>query len=1081
MENRKFVGLLLFLFVFTVSKSFAYEVETHAFLTKAVVDFYNKNFDKKISDELKEYIIDGARLEDNAPRFLNHFYDPMNDRGLADLHFEGAKSKEWAQNKNLQTGRLYKIFSPSEASILSATQIDKIKPVFKQHDFTWQKAVELYAEGETEDALFVLGHIVHLIEDAAVPDHTRNDAHPPLDDGGSPYENWTGHFTLKTPDYGLDKRLIGKKPIVLNDLNQYFEAMAKYSNNNFYSRDSIKNYDLPKPDYFVKINGDRIGFKKDKEFGDYRLASYSGSFDWAKELPGDMDQAIVIREYWERLSTKAIQHGAGVIDLFFKEGEKAKAEYEPKKAQRPFLGTLIDGFKALFGGDGVEVKNEQGKELQGNLLAEISLGDSPEEIPPSLNDNDLGNELAIVKKEELKPNDNKELIPIEQFIQEKPKEIAEIPAAEKTTEKKEVAPEPQLCNFVTTAQPTHRGAILNEVSWMGSANSATDEWLELKNDTNGMLDISGWQVLERDGQIKIVIPAGTKLEAHGFYLLERTDDTTVPGIYADQIYTGALANVGEGLRLFDNNCGLIDEAWAAPDWPAGDNANKQTMERATDFSWRNYSGNGVNGISGTPKAQNSVGMINGSQNTGGAAPALVVPPANQTPAPPPSTPTLIVISEIRAGTDVGGAEDEFIELYNAGDSAVDLVGWSLKKKTSSGSESNLVSAGAFIGTIQPHKFFLIAHQNYQGGKVKDLEYSANSNNIAYTNNSAVLYDAGGGVVDEVSWAEIEKDKSFERKALSGGACASAQGGGELLGNGCDMNATSDFETRVTPNPQNTNDAAEPRAAPLSVGDFRVSYNSSAMALVFDWTAIASTTYRIFEMNGVTTTQIFDGVTSPLTKTINEVGREFQFGIVAIDDIGLQSATATASIIVPSFFSSVAFHEATTSQYRLDVDWATHPLIPIIPGQWPVSGAGKEWQVAILYYNVDAPAEGLIRWLAYRPEELPYADWGLHVPNGLIVQYLGSCSGGGLTSGSALILPDGPTRCNPMVGRQNGSAMQWSVIAGRPISLQITSGITPVAGQDFVTVAFYTYQHSNPLFNELARLVAIDKTRYYFSP
>jgi len=37
------------------------------------------------------------------------------------------------------------------------------------------------------------------------------------------------------------------------------------------------------------------------------------------------------------------------------------------------------------------------------------------------------------------------------------------------------------------------------------------------------------------------------ITAHGFYLLERTDDTTVSDIGADQIYTGGLNNNGETL------------------------------------------------------------------------------------------------------------------------------------------------------------------------------------------------------------------------------------------------------------------------------------------------------------------------------------------------------------------------------------------------------------------------------------------------------------------------------------------------------------------------------------------------------
>ena len=42
---------------------------------------------------------------------------------------------------------------------------------------TWERAVYEYANGNPKEALYTLGYILHLIEDAAVPDHTRDDPH----------------------------------------------------------------------------------------------------------------------------------------------------------------------------------------------------------------------------------------------------------------------------------------------------------------------------------------------------------------------------------------------------------------------------------------------------------------------------------------------------------------------------------------------------------------------------------------------------------------------------------------------------------------------------------------------------------------------------------------------------------------------------------------------------------------------------------------------------------------------------------------------------------------------------------------
>ncbi len=142
--------------------------------------------------------------------------------------------------------------------------------------------------------------------------------------------------------------------------------------------------------------------------------------------------------------------------------------------------------------------------------------------------------------------------------------------------------------------------IISEIAWMGTSISATDEWIEIKNVFRQDLDISGWQLQNKNQSLKISFKNGTVIPTGGFYLLERTDDTTVPAVQADLIYTGSLANSNEALYLFDDDCQLQDTAIAAPNWPAGDNKTKQTMERTINFLWKTSAAAG-----GTPKAENT--------------------------------------------------------------------------------------------------------------------------------------------------------------------------------------------------------------------------------------------------------------------------------------------------------------------------------------------------------------------------------------------------------------------------------------------------------------------------------------------
>ncbi|PIP46051.1 MAG: hypothetical protein COX15_01715, partial [Candidatus Colwellbacteria bacterium CG23_combo_of_CG06-09_8_20_14_all_42_19] len=69
MENRKFVvWIALIGFVLLLpNRAFAYGADTHAYLTDEIVKFYNQHYgNNQISADLKSYIIDGSRREDDT-------------------------------------------------------------------------------------------------------------------------------------------------------------------------------------------------------------------------------------------------------------------------------------------------------------------------------------------------------------------------------------------------------------------------------------------------------------------------------------------------------------------------------------------------------------------------------------------------------------------------------------------------------------------------------------------------------------------------------------------------------------------------------------------------------------------------------------------------------------------------------------------------------------------------------------------------------------------------------------------------------------------------------------------------------
>ena len=367
------------------------------------------------------------------------------------------------------------------------------------------------------------------------------------------------------------------------------------------------------------------------------------------------------------------------------------------------------------------------------------------------------------------------------------------------------------CPFSSSGNLNHE-IVFNEIVWMGSSASANDEWIELKSNSPREIDLSGRQIKNSDESIKIVFGSGEKILAGSLFLLERTDDTSAPQVAADKIYVGAISNSGEWLKLFDATCNLVDEVNATASWESfgGDNTSKKTLERKVgDLSWQTSEL-----VGGTPRAKNSEPTVQSSPSTpppeqptltptpqpeptppsvsthstnsgqASSPQATSTPPSEVPPPLPPQdqTATKVLISEVMAGSSES-SDYEFIEIYNPGSAAIDLTGWTMKKKTSSGSESTLVVASRLEGkSILPGKYLLLAHEEGYTGSVSADIWWPKSYTLAYTNNSVLIYNASGSLVDQVSWPDIPKDKSYERSSLT---------------------EDSGFSVQATPNPQNS--------------------------------------------------------------------------------------------------------------------------------------------------------------------------------------------------------------------------------------------------------------------------------------
>lgn len=194
----------------------------------------------------------------------------------------------------------------------------------------------------------------------------------------------------------------------------------------------------------------------------------------------------------------------------------------------------------------------------------------------------------------------------------------------------------QFAAFVFLCWAVSAGSVLasvrfSEVAWMGTDVSASDEWIELYNDSSSAVDLSNWHIEAEDGSPDILLTGS--IAPNAYFLIERTDDSTVPNISADVVapFGNGLSNGGETLRLKDAGGATIDTVIGGTSWVniGGDSTTKQTAQRLpTGNSWITATGTprAVNASQGevegaSTASQGSTGTQTGTADSSGGASA----------------------------------------------------------------------------------------------------------------------------------------------------------------------------------------------------------------------------------------------------------------------------------------------------------------------------------------------------------------------------------------------------------------------------------------------------------------------------
>jgi hypothetical protein len=241
-------GVLLLVLFFLLQPVYAYDQHsTHPSLTYEMAQFFNQKntyLNKFLLPKEIGWLKQGAVEEDEPARWINHFYDPVHNVGWSGKHL-GKLSQEEGYKLGGDIAPRHSI-----ASVDWVTNQQYQAAYGRQYgNQTWQKAIKSYIYGDKKSAFLALGHVLHLIEDATVPDHVRDDSHPGIEgDPGSPYENFSKIQTdageLLVAEKLLSDNMEFKKLI---SVNQAIKDLAIYTNQNFFSEDTADNDEFLNP------------------------------------------------------------------------------------------------------------------------------------------------------------------------------------------------------------------------------------------------------------------------------------------------------------------------------------------------------------------------------------------------------------------------------------------------------------------------------------------------------------------------------------------------------------------------------------------------------------------------------------------------------------------------------------------------------------------------------------------------------------------------------------------------------------------------------------------------------------------
>ena len=128
------------------------------------------------------------------------------------------------------------------------------------------------------------------------------------------------------------------------------------------------------------------------------------------------------------------------------------------------------------------------------------------------------------------------------------------------------------------------GIVINEINYKDAVGFEVKDWVELYNNSESTVDLSGWVFKDNDDLHEFIIPNGTVLAPDSYIVLAQSlvdFQSKFPGVSPVLgSFTFGLSGGGELVRLFDNTGILVDslEYNDINPWPTEADGNGPTLE-----------------------------------------------------------------------------------------------------------------------------------------------------------------------------------------------------------------------------------------------------------------------------------------------------------------------------------------------------------------------------------------------------------------------------------------------------------------------------------------------------------------------